>query len=201
VREQSRKDQILEAAARRFAHFGISKTTLTEIADDLSLTKQALSYYFPDKESLVSEVTRQLVAAYLAHLEGVVKASKSFEEALIRLVEIRLRVFQENFMLFSQLESAGKLQTRNAKAVLYSVARREEQLLLLAYQAGMSSGELRSRPALQTVRMLLEAITALATQLHRKCLPGQQDFNKLFQKQKELLHLIYHGLKQPTWKN
>jgi TetR/AcrR family transcriptional regulator len=202
VREQNRKDQILEAAARRFAHFGVSKTTLTEIADDLSLTKQALGYYFPDKESLISEVTRQLVGAYLSQMEAALKGANSFEEALTRLVEFRSRAFQEHFMLFTQLESAGQLHTRSAKAVLLNLARREEQLLLSACRSGIVSGELRRIPALQTVRTLLVAITALATQLYRKCLPDQQDFNKLVQKQKELLHLIYHGLKEPaSWKN
>ncbi len=36
-------DAIIEAAIRRFSHFGIQKTNMTEIADDVALSKQALA--------------------------------------------------------------------------------------------------------------------------------------------------------------
>lgn len=43
---------IIEAALKRFAHYGLSKTTMTEIAKDISFSKALLYYYFPDKLSL-----------------------------------------------------------------------------------------------------------------------------------------------------
>ncbi|HBI89157.1 MAG TPA: TetR/AcrR family transcriptional regulator, partial [Sphingobacterium sp.] len=46
--------KILEAATRRFAHFGMAKTTMSEIAKDLNFSKALLYYYFPDKNSLYS---------------------------------------------------------------------------------------------------------------------------------------------------
>ncbi|RYF88533.1 MAG: TetR/AcrR family transcriptional regulator, partial [Chitinophagaceae bacterium] len=49
----SKQDQIVEAALRRFSHFGIAKTSFTEVAEDLGLSKQALSHYFNDKQGLV----------------------------------------------------------------------------------------------------------------------------------------------------
>ncbi|RYZ16531.1 MAG: TetR family transcriptional regulator, partial [Chitinophagaceae bacterium] len=33
-----KRESILEAAIRRFAHFGVSKTTMNEIAADLSIS-------------------------------------------------------------------------------------------------------------------------------------------------------------------
>lgn len=50
--EDSKVVIILEAARKRFAHFGISKTTMNEIAADIGMSKASLYYYFPDKEKL-----------------------------------------------------------------------------------------------------------------------------------------------------
>lgn len=43
-----KREAIIEAAIKRFAHFGVGKTTMTEIGNDLSLSKASLYYYFPD---------------------------------------------------------------------------------------------------------------------------------------------------------
>jgi TetR/AcrR family transcriptional regulator len=59
--QDKKKDQIIEAALNRFMHFGIPKTTMNEIADDLSISKALLYYYFPDKSSLTYEVANHLV--------------------------------------------------------------------------------------------------------------------------------------------
>ncbi len=48
--------QILDAAQKRFAHFGFTKVTMDEIAQDLGIGKASLYYYFPTKESIVREV-------------------------------------------------------------------------------------------------------------------------------------------------
>ena len=43
VANDIKKGQIVEAALRRFSHFGIAKTTFTEVAEDLGISKQVLS--------------------------------------------------------------------------------------------------------------------------------------------------------------
>ena len=49
---------IIEASQRRFGLYGIEKTSMREIADDLKLSKASLYYYFPDKESRLSSLIR-----------------------------------------------------------------------------------------------------------------------------------------------
>ena len=41
----SKKNQIISAAVKRFGHFGYAKTTMNELADDLVITKANLYYY------------------------------------------------------------------------------------------------------------------------------------------------------------
>lgn len=48
-----KKTEIVKAAARIFSQYSYHGTTLAEVAVELGVTKQALYYYFPDKQSLL----------------------------------------------------------------------------------------------------------------------------------------------------
>ena len=64
VEANVKQELIVDAAIRRFSHFGIAKTTLTEVAEDMAVSKQALSYYFADKQSLVNAVIEKITIEY-----------------------------------------------------------------------------------------------------------------------------------------
>lgn len=52
---KERKEQIIRAAAKRFARHGLGKTTLDEIARDVRIGKATIYHYFPSKENLFYE--------------------------------------------------------------------------------------------------------------------------------------------------
>jgi len=54
------REKILEAALKRFMHYGASKTTMNEIADDLRCSKASLYYYFSDKKALHNAVLMKI---------------------------------------------------------------------------------------------------------------------------------------------
>ena len=99
-----KQDQIVESAIRRFSHFGIAKTTLLEIAEDMSVSKQALSYYFPDKQSLVNAVIQRLIMDYSESLKTEIEQSPTVEEALLKLTEVKGIFFEKYFMMAIQAE-------------------------------------------------------------------------------------------------
>lgn len=49
---KERKEQIIRAAAKRFARHGLGKTTLDEIARDVRIGKATIYHYFRSKEDL-----------------------------------------------------------------------------------------------------------------------------------------------------
>ena len=55
----NKTDLIIEAAQKRFGLYGVEKTSMREIANDLKLSKASLYYYFPDKESLYKAVVEK----------------------------------------------------------------------------------------------------------------------------------------------
>src|ERR1700681_4907282 len=65
-----KKDKILDSAYNRFLHYGYSKTTMNEIAGDLSMSKALLYYYFPDKSQLYIAIMRRVADDYLAILNS-----------------------------------------------------------------------------------------------------------------------------------
>lgn len=51
-----RREQLLQAAARLFVTRGYAATSMSDIARTLDLTKGALAYHFPNKESVLSAI-------------------------------------------------------------------------------------------------------------------------------------------------
>src|SRR5436190_20923918 len=61
--QDQKRESIVEAAIKRFAHFGVAKTTMADIAADLAFSKASLYYYFPDKLSLFAAVFQTITDA------------------------------------------------------------------------------------------------------------------------------------------
>lgn len=75
ARKQARYDDIIEAAAKRFAEKGFD-ATINEIARDLGLTGAALYYYVENKEKLVYEIWHRAGAKLQGGLEEEMSSSK-----------------------------------------------------------------------------------------------------------------------------
>ncbi len=58
--QDQKQEEIIRAATKRFAHFGVTKTTMSEIASDLAISKASLYYYFPDKLALYTAVFKAI---------------------------------------------------------------------------------------------------------------------------------------------
>src|ERR1700749_4485889 len=78
-----KREKILDAAYQRFLHFGYSKTTMNEIAGDLSMSKALLYYYFPDKSQLYVAVMRKVAEDYLKSLAVRTNTFDSLKDAFV----------------------------------------------------------------------------------------------------------------------
>ncbi|MGY0038729.1 TetR/AcrR family transcriptional regulator [Pedobacter sp. NJ-S-72] len=88
-----KRELIIEGAIKRFIHFGINKTTMNEIAEDLSVSKPSLYYYFPDKTSLILGVVERIFKDYFDVLYADLKQATNIETTLLNIVEIKHRFF------------------------------------------------------------------------------------------------------------
>lgn len=192
-----KKENIIEAAIKRFSHFGVHKTTLAEIADDLAVSKPSLFYYFPDKQSLVAAVEEKIIAEYIEALEKQFGQTTSVEYALKKMIEVRMQFFEKYFMLSDQLESSDAGTTKAFAGVKQKLKEKETALLAKLFENGVQKKELKPMDPVKTGGLLLETLSALAHCVReKKIIPDHKVFVDVFAKQKELMHIFYNGLKQ-----
>jgi TetR/AcrR family transcriptional repressor of mexJK operon len=197
-RRSVKPEQIVEVAIRRFSHFGIQKTNLSEIAVDLGVTKPALFYYFPDKASLVAAVEERIITEYFDALETQFTGASTVAVALLKLVEVRMSFLEKYFMLASRLEGAdAPAGGKTIDEVKQNMQEREVELLARLFERGVNSGELKPLEPLKTAGLLLHTVSALAHCVRDKSIPPDQNaVRDVFLRQKEVLQLFYNGLKK-----
>ena len=91
---ERKAELIIVAAQKRFATYGIEKTTMREIAADLQMTKGSLYYYFPDKENLYMAVVEKEQAEFIRVLQEDLKNISDPVEGLKKYVINRLSYFK-----------------------------------------------------------------------------------------------------------
>jgi AcrR family transcriptional regulator len=95
-----KKEKILEASYQRFLHYGYSKTTMNEIAGDLSMSKALLYYYFPDKSQLYVAVMRKLSNEFINLLIDRVAQSTDLLSAFKAQIDTHHEFMVTNYNFF-----------------------------------------------------------------------------------------------------
>jgi len=120
---------ILDSAEKRFCRYGLKKTTMTEIAGDIGLSKASLYYYFPTKEELFKKVVKQGQNKLLNEFEGLLSSGVHAEGLLHIYLDWRLNYFCDFAHVSSlSLESINSLKPVYAQ--LFENFRKEEILLV-----------------------------------------------------------------------
>ncbi len=89
---------ILDAASRRFLHYGYGKTTMSEIAGDCNMSTGNLYRYFPSKLDIAEAFVRRLRAEHLEELRAAVAAAgMSTADRLRTYFRTKLRLAYDRF--------------------------------------------------------------------------------------------------------
>jgi TetR/AcrR family transcriptional regulator len=192
-----KQEHILEVAIRRFSHFGVQKTTLADIADDLAISKPSLFYYFPDKNSLVAAVAEKITNEFLQGYKNSIDQSRTVEEALLNLIDVKRQYFKKYFLLAIQGNDAEISRLSSDIQGMYSQARQKAiSLIADVLKKGMEAETLTNADPLKTSRLIVETLSAFEFCMREKrSVPEMKDIDDLFDKQKEVLTMIVNGLK------
>lgn len=97
---ENKKEQIIQAALKRFAHYGFHKTTMNEVAADLKITKANLYYYYPDKDGLIRDVLA-FVTEEILNLQYQVVAQYDGQllDVLCKLLEVKAEYLKDYYVL------------------------------------------------------------------------------------------------------
>jgi TetR/AcrR family transcriptional regulator len=88
-------NKILAAAQKRFGHYGLSKTTMNDIADDIGMSKASLYYYFKDKENIYKAVVEKEQNYFVQEMKKIIQSPNKAEWMLIEYVRLRLELLKE----------------------------------------------------------------------------------------------------------
>lgn len=136
-----KKTQIIKAAIRRFSHFGIAKTTMSEIAEDTHLSKANLYYYFPDKISLIEEIAEVILAQTNLEVEEIFSKVTEVEQRLLALSDFKFQYFKKYQLLVQDLHDAHGADPR-MQALGEKMFEKERERIALVFEEGIRTGQL-----------------------------------------------------------
>src|SRR6185437_9744778 len=104
--DNAKLNLILDAAQKRFAYYGWAKTTMTEIASDVSLSKASLYYYFADKDALFKAVVKREQELFILDIKKMIKAKNTARHKLNKYVQNRHQYFLKTFTSIGNLKAS-----------------------------------------------------------------------------------------------
>jgi len=163
----TRKQLILIAARRRFAHYGFSKVTMDEIAGDVGLAKPSLYYYYPTKENLFRAVIAQEQSQFVSDVDNLITKGIPASAKLKKYVGVRFQLFRKLVNL-NALSFRTWSEIRSMSGDLFKIL--EEQELKAIHHIltlGQSSGEFSSVSPHRTAVLLLHVLHGLRLRVFR----------------------------------
>jgi len=190
---------IVEAAARRFAHFGLAKTTMSEIAKDLSFSKALLYYYFPDKNSLYAAVLDHVIKNAFEEIEVGLQRIADCHEAMMFMLDRRIAFITRFYTLLEHSLSAVQQIPDEMACVLAEPKDKELQLINTILKKGNQTGQLQVKNIQETSEIILYALVGMRFSVLRDIksevlFPTKEEFDRILNLQKKMATILLKGL-------
>jgi len=195
--KEDKAELIIAAAQRRFGLYGVEKTSMQEIANDLMMSKASLYYYFPDKESLYKSVISKEHGEFLSILHEEIGNISDPAERLKRYSLARISYFRK-LMNLSRLRLASYGQLKPVIADLLKEFREEEkETVMQILEKGNKENLFRIDDTCKTASPFLDILRGQSNLL----LSGKDllaidetEFDMLYSKVKDIVEIFTKGL-------
>lgn len=193
-----KKEKILEAAHHRFLHFGYSKTTMNEIASDISMSKALLYYYFPDKSQLYVAVMQRVADEYLDPLKKKVNTFSDLKEAFVYQIDTQHDFIVKNYNFFDYFRINEQSLPDMIWEIVKHVHEVETELLVNAINKEVERGKIKpvENPG-DIVELLLDALHGVRAKSisHKKTMfPNKEHLEEIRAKRLLLADIFIKGL-------
>ena len=196
--QDQKREAIIEAAIKRFAHFGVAKTTMSEIAADLSLSKASLYYYFPDKLNLYAAVLTTITDAGAAADDQAIATEKDPFQSIVFFLGrrtdfiIKYHNILEYLKTFSPATIPAELQP-----VFTGLKKRELQRVCDIVETGVSAGVFKIKDTKKTAELFFDFLEGFRTAFllnNPHFFPDKKQFQALLKKETEFARIFFKGL-------
>ena len=196
--QDTKKEKILEAAYNRFLHYGYSKTTMNEIAGDLSMSKALLYYYFPDKSSVYVDVMRKIADDYLHLYTEKNNTFCDLRDAFEFQINTQHEFIRKNYNFFDFFRLNEQSLPDMIWEIVEQVHQGEKDTLINAINCEVSRGVIKPvENAAEIVELLLDALhgVRVSAKSHKKTMfPGMEQLEDIRQKRLLLSEIFIKGL-------
>ena len=195
--KEDKAEIIIAAAQRRFGLYGVEKTSMQEIANDLMMSKASLYYYFPDKESLYKSVISKEHGEFLRILHEEIGNISDPAERLKRYSLSRISYFRK-LMNLSRLRLASYGQLKPVIADLLKEFREEEKnTVMQILEKGNKENLFKINDTCKTASLFLDILRGQSNLLlsgKDLLVIDETEFDILYSKVKDIVEIFTKGL-------
>lgn len=193
-----KSDIIIKAAQKRLGLYGFEKTTMSEIAADVNLSKASLYYYFPDKEGLLLAVLTKEQEEYFRLIAYRMEEISDPEKMVPEFVRIRHEYFT-TFLNLTKFRFSDFYQIRpHFSDLINNLRHRETELFTTILQKGVAKGFFKVKATEETALLFLEIIHGLRLIVIRNR-PIQEltpeDYNLMYEKHRHFIEMFIRSIK------
>lgn len=195
-----KKQHIIDVALKRFSHFGINKTTMSEIAEDISASKASLYYYFPDKTALVLGVIKHLIDEASRAFNQLLDSPLTIIEVLNKFLEIKKNFFEKHYLLHVTMGIAdSNLNTEEINALGQYAEKKELEIISKAFAKAIVTKQLVTFDVTKTSHIYFTVLKGIAmvaiSKSSNKDIPEISIFSEIYEKQKIASTIFVNGLR------
>ncbi|SEL08584.1 TetR/AcrR family transcriptional regulator [Parapedobacter koreensis] len=195
-----KRNQIIAAALRRFSHFGIVKTSMSEIAEDIKLSKANLYYYFQDKFALIEAIAYQIMDESDVAIKQALDEIPNTLDTLVRMLDIKKEYLEKYYMLIINLQEMNMNEERWI-ALSKKMFQREMDTISKIFERGIKRNELVTFDVSSTSELYVALMRGLAMFCDHTiphALVDRDELDKIIEKQKQAAAIFINGIKKST---
>jgi AcrR family transcriptional regulator len=135
------KCEVLQEAAKLFRHYGLSKTTMEDIARAVGKGKSTLYYYYKSKEEIFDAVMQREKDAMLRRIQVAVEQEPTASLKLEAFTRMKFREIAQISVLYQIVVREVQNCTEMERGIRKSFDNNEMSLVKGILQFGVDSGE------------------------------------------------------------
>lgn len=195
-----KRNAILDAAEKRFAHFGLNKTTMNDIASDLAMSKASLYYYFPDKNTLYTAVFEREVEKSFTQVLDKLDEIAHVDELFLYTLHSRMDFIQRNYNMLNL--SLSSLQANDMQDIMKKGKDYQIKVLRFILNKAMHSQQIQNLDVEYMAQLIYFALEGMRlskmNNVHSIQFPTQEEFNTILKLQEDFIKVIINGIRRDS---
>lgn len=193
--EAGKLEAILNAAQKKFGQFGLTKTTMNDIASEMGMGKASIYYYFPNKEALYEAVIVKEQDHFLQEIKKSVKVSASAVSLLRSYSKKRVALFENCYNLSKISSDALTSAVPCIKRLVTEFGNKETDLIASILELGIQNEEFKSIDAKEKADFIVTVLLGLRMVAKKqKDILEKEDYALLNKNMTHAMEMFIHSI-------